>query len=103
MNRLTVLNKCLITAYEWLELEERLRKSNGEMDAPKLITYRPKSVSYSFPTRMAYARTGSDGAATGMRQGELRGLSGRLSIGSRAHLRLDILGRLPEDAGRAKE
>jgi integrase len=76
MNRLTVLNKCLITAYEWLELE----------GAPPKIKW-PKwtlpEIDYLSPEECELLLSHANGIMrelvltalrTGMRQGELRGL-----------------------------
>lgn len=76
MNRLTVLNKCLATAYEWLELE----------GAPPKIKW-PKwtlpQIDYLSPDECDLLVSHTSGVVhemvlmalrTGMRQGELRGL-----------------------------
>lgn len=75
-NRLTVLNKCLVTAYEWLELE----------GAPPKIKW-PKwslpEINYLSPEECELLLSDASGVVheliltalrTGMRQGELRGL-----------------------------
>jgi integrase len=75
-NRLTVLNKCLTTAYEWLELQ----------GAPPKIKW-PKwslpEIDYLSPDECELLLSHADGVMsemvlmalrTGMRQGELRGL-----------------------------
>lgn len=75
-NRLTVLNKCLVTAYEWLELE----------GAPPKIKW-PKwtlpEIDYLSPEECDLLLSDTSGVMhelvltalrTGMRQGELRGL-----------------------------
>ena len=75
-NRLTILNKCLITAYEWLELE----------GAPPKIKW-PKwslpDIDYLSPDECELLLSHASGVVfemvltalrTGMRQGELRGL-----------------------------
>jgi integrase len=75
-NRLTVLNKCLTTAYEWLELESRPPKIKW----PKCASYRTDFLS---PGECELMLIHSEGVIremiltalrTGMRQGELKGL-----------------------------
>jgi integrase len=75
-NRLTVLNKCLITAYEWLELAGQPPKITW----PKCASYR---TDYLSPEECELLLSNADGIVremilttlrTGMRQGELKGL-----------------------------
>ncbi|MGY3132302.1 integrase [Bradyrhizobium sp. USDA 4501] len=75
-NRLTVLNKCFLTAYEWLELEE----------APPKIKWPKRAlpeIDYLSPEECELLLSQANGLVrelvltalrTGMRQGELRGL-----------------------------
>lgn len=75
-NRLTVLNKCLSTAYEWLRLEGTPPKIKW----PKCV---PPSIDYLSPDECELLLSHAEGVIyemiltalrTGMRQGELRGL-----------------------------
>jgi integrase len=75
-NRLTVLNKCLITAYEWLRLDGEPPKIKW----PKCACYR---TDYLSAEECELLLQNSDGVIhemiytalrTGMRQGELKGL-----------------------------
>jgi len=75
-NRLTVLNKCLITAYEWLNLPGAPPKIKW----PRCASYR---TDYLSPAECELLLSRADGVIlemiltalrTGMRQGELRGL-----------------------------
>lgn len=75
-NQLTILNKCLSTAYEWLRLEGTPPKIKW----PKCI---PPSIDYLSPDECALVLSHAEGVIyemiltalrTGMRQGELRGL-----------------------------
>ncbi len=75
-NRLTVLNKCLATAYEWLELGTQRPKIKW----PKCP---PTSTDYLSPEECELVLSQADGIVyemiltalrTGMRQGELKGL-----------------------------
>jgi integrase len=76
MNRLTVLNKCLVTAYEWLELE-------GSPPKIKWLKWTTPEIDYLSPDECELLMSHADGVIfelvlvalrTGMRQGELRGL-----------------------------
>jgi integrase len=75
-NRLTIMNKCLATAYEWLELGTHLPKIKW----PKCP---PTPTDYLSPEECELLLSHADGVVyemcltalrTGMRQGELRGL-----------------------------
>src|SRR5712691_1701982 len=75
-NRLTVLNKCLCTAYEWLEL----RGSPPKIKWPKIA---PARTDYLSPDECELLLSRAEGVMyemllttlrTGMRQGELKGL-----------------------------
>lgn len=75
-NRLTVLNKCLLTAHEWLMLESALPKI-------KKLKCPPVETDYLAPDECARLMSHADGILremllaalrTGMRQGELKGL-----------------------------
>jgi integrase len=75
-NRLTVLNKCLATAYEWLDLD-------GAPPKIKWPKCAPNKTDYLSPEECELLLQNSDGVVyemilmalrTGMRQGELRGL-----------------------------
>jgi integrase len=75
-NRLTVLNKCLVTAYEWLELE-------GAPPKIKWPKWSPPEIDYLSPDECELLLSHANGVIfemvlmalrTGMRQGELRGL-----------------------------
>lgn len=75
-NRLTVLNKCVSTAYEWLRLEGAPPKIKW----PKCV---PPSIDYLSPEECELLLSHANGIIyemiltalrTGMRQGELRGL-----------------------------
>ena len=76
MNRLTVLNKCLITAYEWLELQ-------GAPPKIKWPKWQAPEIDYLLPEECVVLVSHADGVIremvlmglrTGMRQAELRGL-----------------------------
>jgi integrase len=76
MNRLTILNKCLVTAYEWLELE-------GAPPKIKWLKWTVPEIDYLSPDECELLLSHADGIIsemvlmalrTGMRQGELRGL-----------------------------
>jgi integrase len=76
MNRLTVLNKCLATAYEWLELD-------GSPPKIKWPKWTLPEIDYLSPAECEQLLCHADGVIyemvlmalrTGMRQGELRGL-----------------------------
>lgn len=76
MNRLTVLNKCLVTAYEWLELE-------GSPPKIKWLRWTTPEIDYLSPDECELLLSRAEGVIfemvftalrTGMRQGELRGL-----------------------------
>ena len=76
MNRLTVLNKCLVTAYEWLELE-------GSPPKIKWLRWTTPEIDYLSPDECELLLSHAEGVIfemvlmalrTGMRQGELRGL-----------------------------
>src|SRR5262249_16605801 len=75
-NRLTVLNKCLTTAYEWLKLDGRPPK----IVWPKCASYRTDYLSPEECEQLLSHSSGVVGKVilmalrTGMRQGELRGL-----------------------------
>jgi integrase len=75
-NRLTILNKCLATAYEWLELEGAPPKIKW----PKCVA---PEIDYLSPEECGLLLSHADGVMyemvltalrTGMRQGEIRGL-----------------------------
>jgi integrase len=75
-NRLTILNKCLVTAYEWLELE-------GAPPKIKWLRWTPPEIDYLSPDECELLLSHADGVIfemvlmalrTGMRQGELRAL-----------------------------
>jgi integrase len=75
-NRLTVLNKCLLTAYEWLELE----KAPPKIKWPKKVM---PEIDYLSPEECEFLLSQAKdqmrelvltALRTGMRQGELRGL-----------------------------
>jgi len=75
-NRLTVLNKCLLTAYEWLELD----KTPPKIKWPKKAS---PEIDYLSPEECELLLSKANGQTrelvltalrTGMRQGELRGL-----------------------------
>lgn len=75
-NRLTVLSKCLATAYEWLELE-------GSPPMIKWLKSRPPTMDFLSTEEIVLLLSAAEGALydlvltalrTGMRQGELRGL-----------------------------
>jgi integrase len=75
-NRLTILNKCLVTAYEWLELE-------GAPPKIKWLRWAPPEVDYLSPDECKLLLSHAEGTIfemvlmalrTGMRQGELRAL-----------------------------
>jgi integrase len=76
MNRLTVLNKCLVTAYEWLELQ-------GAPPKIKWPKWLAPEIDYLSPEECEVLLSHANGVIqemalmalrTGMRQGELRGL-----------------------------
>jgi integrase len=76
VNRLTILNKCLVTAYEWLELE-------GAPPKIKWLKWTIPEIDYLSPEECELLLTHANGVIqemalmalrTGMRQGELRGL-----------------------------
>jgi integrase len=76
MNRLTVLNKCLVTAYEWLRL-------SGAPPKIKWPRCTPPVTDYLSPDECEVLLRHADGVAyemvltalrTGMRQGEIRAL-----------------------------
>lgn len=76
MNRLTILNKCLVTAYDWLELE-------GLPPKIKWLRWTIPEIDYLSPDECELLLSHADGVMfemvfmalrTGMRQGELRGL-----------------------------
>lgn len=76
MNRLTVFNKCLVTAYEWLALE-------GAPPKIKWLKWTVPEIDYLSPDECELLLSHADGIIfemvlmalrTGMRQGELRGL-----------------------------
>jgi integrase len=75
-NRLTVLNKCLTTAYEWLELKAKPPKITW----PKCASYRTDYLSYAeCELLLSYAEGVLNemiltALRTGMRLGELKGL-----------------------------
>jgi integrase len=75
-NRLTVLNKCLLTAYEWLELSGAPPKIKW----PKCASYRTDYLSADECDLLLNNANGVTkemiftALRTGMRQGELRGL-----------------------------
>jgi integrase len=75
-NRLTVLRKCLVTAYEWLQLEGA---------SPKIVWLKcaPSKTDYLAANEIAALLANASGIAremillalrTGMRQGEIKGL-----------------------------
>ena len=75
-NRLTILNKCLVTAYEWLEIDRKPPRIKW----PKCT---PCRIDYLSPDECELLTTHAKGVIfemllmalrTGMRQGELRGL-----------------------------
>jgi integrase len=75
-NRLTVLNKCLVTAYEWLEME-------GGPPKIKWPKWTLPEIDYLSPAECEHLLRHAHGVMhemvlmalrTGMRQGELRGL-----------------------------
>jgi integrase len=75
-NRLTILNKCLVTAYEWLEL-------SGAPPKVKWLKWAPPEIDYLSPDECELLLSHADGVTfelvlmalrTGMRQGELRAL-----------------------------
>jgi integrase len=75
-NRLTVLNKCLLTAYEWLGVE----KAPPKIKWPKKVS---PEIDYLSPDECELLLSRASGQTrelvltalrTGMRQGELRGL-----------------------------
>jgi integrase len=76
MNRLTILNKCLVTAYEWLELE-------GAPPKIKWPKWQSPEIDYLSPEECELLLSQAEGVIqemilvalrTGMRQAELRGL-----------------------------
>jgi integrase len=76
MNRLTILNKCLVTAYEWLELE-------GAPPKIKWPKWHSPEIDYLSPEECELLLSQAEGVIqemilvalrTGMRQAELRGL-----------------------------
>jgi integrase len=76
VNRLTVLNKCLVTAYEWLELQ-------GAPPKIKWPKWLAPEIDYLSPEECQVLVSHANGVIqemalmalrTGMRQGELRGL-----------------------------
>ena len=75
-NRLTVLNKCLTTAYEWLELAEKPPKVRW----PKCASYRTDYLSAEECELLLVSASGTPkemiftALRTGLRQGELKGL-----------------------------
>src|SRR6266536_3045035 len=75
-NRLTVLNKCLITAYEWLEL----RTKPPKITWPKCASYRTDYLSHAECELLLSSEEGVlhemilTALRTGMRLGELKGL-----------------------------
>jgi integrase len=76
MNRLTILHKCLVTAYEWLELP-------GAPPKIKWPKWQQPEIDYLLPAECEVLLSHTTGVIqemalmalrTGMRQGELRGL-----------------------------
>jgi integrase len=75
-NRLTVLNKCLVTAHEWLELGTHPPKIKWPKCAPSRTDYLSAEeceLLLSHAERVVYEMIFT-ALRTGMRQGELRGL-----------------------------
>lgn len=75
-NRLTVLHKCLVTAYDWLELEGTPPKVKWPICAPPEIDYlSPEECELLLShTKGVMCEMVMTALRTGMRQGELRGL-----------------------------
>jgi integrase len=75
-NRLTVLNKCLVTAYEWLELGTHPPKIKWPKCAPSQTDYLSSEeceLLLPHAERVVYEMI-LTALRTGMRQGELKGL-----------------------------
>ncbi|OGG50399.1 hypothetical protein A2704_05685 [Candidatus Kaiserbacteria bacterium RIFCSPHIGHO2_01_FULL_54_36b] len=75
-NRLTILNKCLITAYEWLQLEGTPPKIKWPKCAPPHMRYLSPDECELFlsHTEGVIHEMILTALRTGMRQGEIRGL-----------------------------